>query len=147
MEENKDIYLLLGDLGYGWFDKHREDFPDRVINCKASEQAMMGIAVGLAQEGKLPFVYSITNFLLYRPFEFIRNYIDHEKAKVVLVGSGRDMDYEHDGWSHHSPDAKRIIKVSFPNIKTYFPDKKEEIDLIIKEVLQSDKPSFISLKR
>ena len=76
MKENEDIYLVLGDLGYGWFDKHKKDFPKRVIDTGASEQAMMGIAVGLAMEGKLPFVYSITNFLLYRPFEWIRNYID-----------------------------------------------------------------------
>ena len=32
MSVNDDIYLLLGDLGYGHFNQHRIDFPNRVIN-------------------------------------------------------------------------------------------------------------------
>ena len=79
MKDNKDIILLLGDLGYMMFDKHRELFPNRVINTGAAEQAMMDMAVGLAYEGKIPVVYSITPFLLCRPFETIRTYINHEK--------------------------------------------------------------------
>jgi transketolase len=147
MKENENIYLLLGDLGYGYFDKHLADFPKRTINCGASEQAMIGMAIGLAQEGKIPFVYSITNFLIYRPFEIIRNYINHEKTKVVLVGSGRDFDYEHDGWSHHSPDVKEILEVSFPNIKTYFPKSEKDIKKLVDEIIEEPNPAFISLKR
>ena len=146
MQENEDVYLLLGDLGYGWFDQHKKDFPNRVINCGASEQAMVGMAVGMAYEGKLPFVYSITNFLLYRPFEFIRNYIDHEKTKVVLVGSGRDKDYEHDGISHWSEDAEEVMGL-FRNITAYFPQDKKDVEGLLKDIVEGDGPAFISLKR
>ena len=41
----------------------------------------MGMATGLALENKIPVVYSITPFIIYRPFEFIRNYLDHEKIR------------------------------------------------------------------
>lgn len=146
MKDNEDIYLLLGDLGYGYFDKHLADFPDRAINCGASETAMMGMAAGLSYEGKIPFVYSITNFLLYRPYEFIRNYIDHDKLRVVLVGSGRDFDYEHDGWSHHSPDAEQVLS-NFRNITAYFPQDKKDIKKLVDEIMVEQAPAFISLKR
>lgn len=143
---NKNIYLLTGDLGFSMFEPMKEDFPDRYANCGASEQAMMGIAVGLAQSGKIPFVYSITNFLLYRPYETIRNYVNYEKANVKLIGSGRDQDYLHDGISHWSEDARGILK-TFKNIKQYWPDTKEEIPGILDTMIEEDAPGFLSLKR
>ena len=106
----------------------------------------MGIAVGLALEGKKPFVYSITTFLLYRPFETIRTYISKENIKVMLIGSGRDFDYQHDGFSHHSHDAKPILDL-WLNIKQYWPLTTEEIPVIIKEMIENNGPSFISLRR
>ena len=53
MRENDNIVFVVGDLGYGHFDEIREEFPDRVINPGAAEQLMMGMSIGLAQEGKL----------------------------------------------------------------------------------------------
>ena len=69
MKKNSDIWVIVNDLGYKMWDDVRRDFPERFINTGAAEQSMIGIAVGLALEGKIPVVYSITTFLLYRPFE------------------------------------------------------------------------------
>jgi transketolase len=146
MEKNKDIWVLVGDLGQGMMDKIRDDFPDRFLNCGASEQAMVGLAVGLALEGKIPVVYSITNFVLYRPFEWIRNYLDHEQIPVKLVGAGRDEDYAHDGYTHHSQDAKQVLDC-FPNIVQFWPENKEEMGTMVRELLFNGKASFISLRR
>jgi len=146
MGKNRDIVALTGDLGYIGFDKIRNDFPDRFINCGASEQAMMGMAVGLALSGKIPVVYSITTFLLYRPFETIRNYINHEKIPVILIGSGRDKDYLHDGFSHWSEEDREVMRI-FKNIQSYWPQTKEEIPQLLADVLSSGKPCYINLKR
>lgn len=146
MGKNRDIVALTGDLGYIGFDKIRNDFPDRFINCGASEQAMMGMAVGLALSGKIPVVYSITTFLLYRPFETIRNYINHEKIPVILIGSGRDKDYLHDGFSHWSEEDRRVMRI-FKNIQSYWPQTKEEIPQLLADILSSGKPFYINLKR
>jgi len=146
MEDNENVWLLTADLGYKMFDKHFKHFPDRVKNCGASEQAMLGVAVGLSLRGKVVVCYSITNFILYRPFEFIRNYIDHDKIKVILVGAGRDDDYKEDGWTHQSPDARQVIGC-FPNISNFWPRNKEIAveDLLL--ALDLDGPSFIGLRR
>lgn len=139
------VFALTGDLGYIGFDKIRDDYPNRFINCGASEFSMLGIACGLAQDGKRPFVYSITPFLLYRPFEMLRTYVNHEKIPVVLCGSGRDNDYLHDGYSHDATDAKQILDC-LPNIVQHWPESKEEIPELL-EKLHKDVPHFISLKR
>ena len=146
MGENRDIVALTGDLGYIGFDKIRNDFPDRFINCGASEQAMMGMAVGLALSGKIPVVYSITTFLLYRPFETIRNYINQEKIPVILIGSGRDKDYLHDGFSHWSEEDREVMRI-FKNIQSYWPQTEEEIPQLLADALSSGKPFYINLKR
>ena len=146
MQKDKKVNLLVGDLGYKMFNDHFSLFSDRCYNCGASEQSMLGVAVGLALEGAIPFVYSITPFLIYRPFETIRNYIDYESIKVILVGSGRDKDYIHDGFSHWCEEIKQVMAI-FKNIETYYPNTKEDIPDIVREVYKSPFPSFISLKR
>lgn len=145
MKKNKDIWLLVGDLGYKVFDAHFEDFPERTINCSAAEQAMMGIGVGLAMEGKIPIVYSITPFLLYRPFETIRLYLNHEQIPVHLAGSGRDKDYEIDGYSHDASDIYGLFENY--NLNPAFPETKEEIPELMNWFLYTKAPTFLSLKR
>jgi transketolase len=146
MTQNDRIWVLAGDLGYRMFDFIRSGFPDRFINCGAAEQAMMGMAVGLAQEGKIPFVYSITPFLLYRPFETVRNYIHHERAAVRLVGSGTGHDYAHDGYSHWPEEEHEIMKV-LSNIEAHWPENKDDIPGLVERMVKEDKPWYLNLRR
>lgn len=146
MIENKDIYVISGDLGYGLWDKVRDDFPDRFYNIGAAEQAGAGVCIGLALSGKKPFFFSITTFALYRPFEMWRLYASHERIPVRIIGSGRDQDYEHDGISHWSMDAKQILS-TLPRIKQYWPNEKEEIAGVVEKMVNIQEPSFISLRR
>lgn len=143
MAKDPDIYLLVGDLGYKLFDAHFEDFPKRFINCGASEQAMLGIAVGLAQEHKKPFVYTITSFFL-RAAETISLYLDHENIPVRLVGSGRDGDYAHDGISHDCTAAQKFLD---GKVMEYYPENKEQIPAMVKRMVKEEEAGFISLKR
>jgi len=100
----------------------------------------------LHQSGKTPFFYSITPFLIYRCFETIRTYINHERINVKLVGSGRNDDYKHDGFSHDATDVESFLD-QFGNINQYHPDTKEGIPGVLEEMLKSPNPGFISLRR
>ena len=144
MSLNEDIHVLTGDLGYGLWDKIKLDYPDRFINFLSSEQLMLGAACGMALEGKVPVVYSITPFLLYRPFEWIRNYLNNEKIPVKLVGGGRDKDYGYLGFSHWAEEDVKILS-EFDNIKLYKPSTPEI--KIFKRMLYNNKPSYLNLKR
>lgn len=146
MQKNPDIILLTADLGYKIFDLHFKDFPDRCINAGAAEQCAMGAAIGLALLGKIPFVYSITSFLLYRPFEWLRNFVNHENIPVRLVGSGLDNDYAHDGITHQTFDAKAVLGL-FPNIESYFPSEKAQVPVALSGMISHNEPSFLCLRR
>lgn len=144
MKKDDSIYLLTGDLGYKMFDRIKKDFPKRFINCGASEQAMLGLAVGLALEGKKPFVYTITSFFL-RAAETISLYLDHENIPVRLVGAGRDDDYKDDGFSHYAMEAQKFINLA--GLMEFFPKDKESVPDMVNKMVKLDNPSFISLRR
>ena len=144
MSQNENIILLTGDLGYGLWDKIKIDYPDRFFNTLSSEQLMMGLASGLAMDGKIPIVYSITPFAIYRPFEFIRNYLHHERIPVKILGGGRDKDYGYLGFSHWAEEDIDILSV-LNNIKLYKP-KEFTID-IFKEFLYNTFPSYLNLSK
>ena len=145
MKENENIVFVIGDLGYKHFDKIREDFPDRVHNPGAAEQLMLGMACGLAMEGKIPVCYSMTPFILYRPFEIIRTYIDHEKIPVILAAGGRGKDYGAAGFSHWATDDKEHLS-GFHNIEKSWPSE-EELEKNFSEILNSKTPHYINLSR
>ena len=146
MIKNENIWLVTGDMGFGMFDRIKKNIPKRFINTGAAEQAMMGVAVGLAQEGKIPFVYSITPFLLYRPFETIRNYVNYEKANVKMIGSGRDIDYAHDGFSHWAEEDEAVMRL-FPNIQSVWPTNKEQVKDLVEEMVNTSGPYYVNLAR
>lgn len=146
MAKNKKVWVVVGDLGYKMFDYIKKDFSDRFINVGASEQAMIGISIGLALEGKIPITYSITPFVLYRPFETIRNYIDYERISVKLIGAGRDNDYLDHGFCHWAKEDKKVMTI-FENIEAKWPKKNEEIPELVEKMIKSEKPWYVNLRR
>ena len=144
MRKNSKIFVLTGDLGYGLFDELKEEFTERFVNVGSCEQLMVGMAVGMSYEGWIPICYSITPFVIYRPFEFIRNYLNHEFANVKLVGGGRDKDYNNLGFSHQAEDDLDIMG-TLQNIKLYKPN--EITPELVQDVLYNNKPSYINLIR
>ena len=146
MRDNENIWCLTGDLGWGMLDKIRDDFPDRFVNVGASEQALVGAGVGLALSGKIPFCYSITTFLIFRPYEWIRNYINHEQIPVYLIGSGYGDDYKHDGITHQPHDIHKVMEV-FENVRQYYPTTKEEVPELLRSMIMRNKPAFMCLRR
>lgn len=146
MIANEKIIVLTADLGYKMWDQINNLFPDRFINVGASEQALLAISVGLALENKIPIAFSITPFLLYRPFEIIRNYIDREIIPVKMIASGRDKDYLNDGFSHWAEEDKKILEI-FKNIKTCWPENIKEIPELVEEMINDNNPWYLNLKR
>jgi len=143
---NKDIRVVTADLGFGVLDNVRKEYKDRFYNVGAAEQLMIGVGIGMAENGLIPVCYSMSSFLLYRPFEFLRNYVNAENIPVKLIGSGRDKDYSHDGLSHWAHDDEQVLS-ALPNIKIYKPKTLEELEAIWPEFINSKDPAYLNLIR
>ena len=141
-KRDKKIYLLVGDIGYGIFDDFRKNHPNRFLNLGICEQSLIGVAAGMSLEGLKPWVYTITPFLIERPFEQVKLDIDQQKANVKLVGFA---DYPTLGPTHSELDGKKISKL-FKNIKSFFPKDSIETEKNVLKCYRNKGPNFISLK-
>ena len=139
---DEKIYVLVGDIGYRVFDEFRVRHPSRFINMGICEQSLIGVSAGMALEGLKPWVYTITPFLIERPFEQIKLDIDQQNVNVKLVGFA---DYPSLGPSHSEINAKKSMKL-FKNIKSYFPKNGDETEKVVYESYRKKGPTFISLK-
>ena len=148
MRKDSRIILITADLGYKFLDEIRDEFEsqNRFVNCGSSEQLMIGMGVGAALEGKIPLCYSITTFLLRRPYEWLKLYLNDEQIPVKLIGGGRDKDYAHDGPSHDASDDRDIM-ACLGQIDCYWPETIEEMSGYFQEMLYNDKPSYLNLRR
>jgi len=141
-DRDENIVVLVGDIGYRVFDEFREKYPDRFINLGICEQSMIGVSAGLALEGFKPWVYTITPFLIERPFEQVKLDIDQQNVNVKLVGFA---DYPTLGPTHAELNGEKLMQL-FTNITSLFPKDGNETQSMVYEAYEKNGPAFISLK-
>ena len=144
MMKDGNTFLLSGDLGFSVFEDIKEKHADRYINMGVAEQNMLGVAAGMALAGKNVFVYSIIPFLLYRPFEQLRNDICYQNLPVRLVGVGAGFSYSDAGFTHHSIEDYGILK-SLPNISILSPADPKEVSSLMQQVSKVEGPVYLRL--
>jgi transketolase len=114
------IMLITGDLGFKVFDEYVLNFPKQFLNAGVAEQNMMGLATGLALEGRIVFVYSIANFPILRCLEQVRNDACYHQANVKIVSIGGGFSYGALGISHHATEDLSIMR-ALPEISVMAP--------------------------
>jgi transketolase len=145
-KKDKKIILLTGDLGWPYLTEFKKVLPKQFINCGVIEQTMVGIAAGLALGGKKPYVYSSTNFLVFRAYEQIRNDICYQNLDVKLIGAAGGMQYNFLGFSHNLEEEEdRKVLEHLPNLYFIAPENKEDLKQIIKITYRNDQPTYIRI--
>lgn len=147
MSEDSKVMLLVGDLGFSYFDDFPTLFPDRYINVGIMEQSMMGIAAGLALSGKKPYVYSIANFVTLRPCEQVRNDIAYHNANVKIIGAGGRNFYPGLGFTHNVPMDEDIRVMELCGIDSYVIKDPEFVEKVVMETYKTNKPVYIRLDK
>lgn len=143
-KEDKRILALISDNGAIVYDKFRADFAGQYLNCGISEANMIGVAAGLASCGKVPFAYTISNFLVYRAYEQIRNDVCLQRMNVKLVGIGAGFVYSNLGPTHHGTEDIAVMRV-LPNLTIFSPCDPLETKKITKAAAAIDGPVYIRL--
>lgn len=142
--EDKNIFLLTGDLGFSVFEDFMDKYPDRFFNMGVAEQNMIGFAAGLALSGKNVFAYSMVPFITMRCFEQIRNDICYQGVNVKLIGAGGGLSYGTAGYTHHSITDIAIMR-SLPNMAVCCPGDPSEVTFLIEESVDYPDPVYIRL--
>jgi len=144
--EDKSLIFITADLGFGVFDEFSNNFPSQYLNVGVAEQNMIGIATGLALEGRKVFVYSIANFATLRCLEQIRNDAAYHEVNLTIVASGGGFTYGALGMSHHATEDISIMR-SIPNIKVVSPCTAWETYHATDELFQSNGVSYLRIEK
>ena|SRR3990172_1964675 len=141
-EKDERITLVFGDVEQE-MKEFMKTFPDRYYNVGLCEQTMISMAAGMAIEGLRPIVYSITPFLIDRPFEQIKIDIDEQNLPVMLIGFS---DYPTHGPTHRPLNAEGLVGL-FKNVNGFFPRNADETKKAMLDAYLMGDPAIICLKK
>lgn len=105
---------------------------------------MVAAAAGMASCGKIPFAYTISAFIAYRAYEFLRDDVCFQNQNVKLIGIGSGMTYSTLGPSHHTTEDIGLLR-SLPNLIVFSPATRSEVRWMMQEAYQMKGPVYIRL--
>lgn len=143
-KHNDKIFLLTGDLGFHALEPFIDAYPNRFLNCGINEQAMVGMAAGLAKEGFNVYIYSIANFPSLRCIEQIRYDVAYPKLNVKVVSVGVGFAYSTLGASHQATEDMGMMR-TIPNMVVCTPSDPSETSRITELSANYDGPMYLRL--
>lgn len=145
-EQDPNVWLLCGDLGFSVLEPFAARIPGRYINVGVAEQNMAGIAAGIALSGKTVFIYSIGNFPTLRCLEQLRNDVCHHGADVKVVSVGGGFAYGNLGYTHHAIEDVAVMS-ALPGMEVFVPSDPAETRSATRLIAASRRPSYLRLSR
>ena len=114
------VFFIGSDLGVGTLNQFKKEIPDRFFMEGVSEANLIGMATGLALEGKIVYVNTLATFLTRRCFEQIVLDACLHHANVRLIGNGGGMVYAPLGPTHLAIEDMAILR-AVPNMTIVAP--------------------------
>jgi transketolase len=145
-EKDPRLMLITGDLGFGVLTDFARRFPRQYLNAGVAEQNMLGMAAGLALEGRTAIVYSIANFPTLRCVEQIRNDACYHDANVKIVAVGGGFSYGALGISHHATEDIAIMR-ALPGIRVVSPGDRWEAAEAIEALVRVPGTGYLRLDK
>ncbi|OGW91023.1 MAG: transketolase [Omnitrophica bacterium RIFCSPHIGHO2_02_FULL_63_14] len=140
------IFFIGSDLGIGTLQQFKEEMPDRFFMEGISEANIIGMAAGLALEGKIPYVNTIATFLTRRCFEQIVVDLCLHNANVRLIGNGGGLVYAPLGPTHQAIDDIAILR-AIPRMTIIAPADAEEMRRLMPLTVDYPGPIYIRLAK
>ena len=140
------IFFIGSDLSAGTLSQFQQEMPDRFLMEGVSEANVVGIAAGLALEGKIPYVHTIATFLTRRCFEQIVLDLALHRVNVRLLGAGGGLVYAPLGPTHDAIDDLAILR-AVPNMTIIAPADAEEMRQAMPLTVDHPGPVYVRLAK
>ena len=146
-EQNENVCVLSADLTESLrADKFKNRFKDRFFDIGIAEQNMAGIASGLANQNKIPYILSFSVFSPGRNWEIIRTTICYNNVPVKIIGGHSGLDTGSDGATHQCLEDIALTS-SLPNMVVIAPCDHIEAKKATLAINQLNKPCYLRLQR
>ena len=141
------IVVLDGDVNNSTFtNKFKERFPDRFFNVGIAESNLIGIASGLAANGKIPVAASFSTFLLSNAFDQIRMSVAFPNQNVKLVGTHAGISIGEDGPSQMAIEDVALA-CALPGVCVVVPADGASTAAATRAIIEREGPAFLRCGR
>lgn len=117
---DRNVLALTADNRNEIYDQIRREYPGQYIEYGIAEENMIASAAGLASCGKIPFLYTITNFMSMHAYEFIRNDVCIPGLNVKFLGRSSGLCSSSMGPTHQGTVELSLLR-SLPNMLVITP--------------------------
>ena len=109
-ERDRNVMALTADNSNEIYDMIKREMPGQYIDYGIAEENMVASAAGLASCGKIPFLYTITNFMSMHAFEFIRNDVCIANQNVKFLGRSSGLVSSSMGATHQGTEEVALLR-------------------------------------
>jgi transketolase len=144
--DHRIVGVVNDSVGSSKLDAFKKAFPDRLINVGIAEQDMVGVAAGLANGGRIPFVSAASCFLTARALEQIKADVAYSNRNVKLCGMSPGVAYGELGPTHHSIEDVAWLR-AIDNMTIVVPADPVETAAAMRWAAATEGPVFIRVSR
>ena len=145
-EDSRIVALSNDSVSSAKLSHLAELFPDRVFNVGIAEQNMVGMASGLANGGKVPFVAAAACFLTGRALEQIKDDVAYTGTNVKLCGVSTGLAYGPLGGTHHSIEDIAWLR-AIANMTIVVPADPLETEQAVRAAAGHFGPVYLRISR
>jgi transketolase len=121
-------------------------YPKRFINVGIAEPALVDVAVGLANGGKIPIANTFAFLFATRAVEMVRTHLCYGGANVKLAGAYAGLSDSFDGPTHQTVSDLGIMR-SLPRMTIVVPSDPLAVKRLLPQVAAWDGPVYFRLCR
>lgn len=141
----ENLMVLTADLSTtSGLDRFKKAYPDKFLNVGIAEQNLIGIASGMAKEGKNVFVTTFSNFAAMRSYEQIRLGLGYMGLNVKVVGLASGMALGMFGNTHYGIEDMALMR-AIPGLTVLSPADGVEIVKTVMAAAKHQGPVYIRL--
>ena len=145
--DDQRIVVLDGDLANSTkADKFAAAHPDRFLEMGIAEQNMVGVAVGMATLGFVPWLSSFTVFFTHRAVDPIRMLVAQTNANVKIGAAYSGLMTGFTGKTHQDVEDLAIMR-AMPQMTVLAPADQYECASMIKWASNYNGPVYLRLTR
>ena len=145
-KHDERICFVGSDLGVGVLDEFRTKMPDRFFMEGITEANVVGLASGLAADGRIVYGNTIATFLTRRCYEQVVLDLALHNANVRLIGNGGGFVYAPLGPTHEATEDIAIMR-AIPRMGIVAPADEVEMRNIMPQTVDHDGPLYIRLAK
>lgn len=145
-KQDEKVVFIGSDLGHQTLAEFQEEMPGQFVMEGINEANAVGMAAGMAMEGRVVYMNTIATFIVRRALEQVCVDLCMHNVPVRLIGNGGGLVYAPLGSTHLAVEDIALMR-ALPNMAIVCPCDEEEMERFMRQSVDWDGPIYIRLAK